>query len=191
MFLRHKDREHLITFHARPHLDITYVSQIFFQLLEEARAQFTVGHLASAKPDSGFHLVAARQPLARMLHAIAVVMQVRAGTKLHFLNSDDDLLLLGLVCFLFLLVLKLAEVDDFANRRIGIRRNFHQIHAPFTGHANRFACVHDAELLAIFSSYAHLRHANPFVDSSDRRATKIRPSASTKTCSYGSTSWVK
>src|SRR5437868_11231824 len=149
-----------------------------------------MGHLAPAKPDRRFNFIAALQPLARVLHAVAVVMGVGAGTKLYFLDRDDDLLLFRLVCFLLRFILKLSEVDDFANRRLGVSRNFHQVHAPFTRSANRFASLHHAKLLAIVTNHAHLGHANPFVNSSYRRAPKIGATPSTKTCSYCCTSFV-
>src|SRR5205807_3647520 len=99
-----EDREHLVAFHARPHLDIPNVGYIFFQLLQNSRAQLTVRHLTSAEPNRRFDLVAFRQPLARALHAIAVIMHIGTRTELHFLDRDDDLLLLRFVCLLLLLV---------------------------------------------------------------------------------------
>ena len=188
--LRHKDRKHLIAFHARPDLGITDVGEILFELFEDSRAQLAVGHLAPAKPDRGFNFIAARQPLARMLHAIAVIVGVGAGTKLNLLDSDDDLLLFRFVCLLLRFVLKLSEVDDLANRRLGIRRDFNQIHAFLARSANCFASLHHAELLAIVTDDAHLRHANAFVNSSNRRASEIWTTTASVTCSYCCTSWV-
>src|SRR5438105_2609503 len=78
------------------------------------------------------------QPVARMLHAIAVIMGVGAGAKLNFLDRDDYLLLFRLVCFLLRFILKLSEVDDLANRRLGVRRDLNQVHASFARSANCF-----------------------------------------------------
>ena len=50
-----------------------------------------------------------RQPLARVLHPILVIVVVGAGTKLDLFDGDDDLFLLRLVRLLLGLVLKLAE----------------------------------------------------------------------------------
>src|SRR5438105_3161002 len=117
-------------------------------------------------------------------------MLVGAGAKFHFLDGDDDLLLFRLVCFLLGFVLKLAEVDDFANRRLSVGRDFDQVHAFLAGSANRFARVHDAQRFALIGDDAHLRYANSFVYSSYRRAPKIGAATSTKTCSYCCTSSV-
>ena len=69
------------------------------ELRQDAGAELAVRHLAAAKPDGGFHFVANLQPFACPLHAIAVIMLVRAGTKLHFLNDDYRLFLFRLVGF--------------------------------------------------------------------------------------------
>ena len=123
-----------------------------------------------------------------MLHAVAVIVLIGSRTKLNFFNRDDDLFLFGLVRFLFGLVLELAKVNDLANRRFGIRRDFHQVHSLFARQANRVSRIHDAELLAVIGDHAHLRHANPFINSCYGRAAKIRATAASKTCSYCCTS---
>src|SRR5689334_11730539 len=129
--LRSEDDEHLVPFHLRPCLDLTDVRQIVFEPLENARAQLTVRHLASAKPDRGLYFVALLQPLARMFHAVVVVVVVSAGSKLNFLNRNRDLLLLGLVSLLLRFVLVFSEVDNPANGRIGGGSNFDKVQACF------------------------------------------------------------
>src|SRR5689334_19348673 len=119
-----EDYEHLVPFHPGPRLDFADVHQVPLQSLENAGAEFAVRHLASAKPDGRFHFVAILEPLAGMLHTVIVIVIVRARSKLHFLYSDRDLLLLGLVRFLLRLVLELAKIDDPADRRIGVRGDF-------------------------------------------------------------------
>ena len=164
MSLRPKDDEHLVPFHPRPRFDFANVRQILLQFLQNARAQFAVRHFATAKPDRGFHLVAFLQPLARVLHAIVVVVIVCAGAKLNFLDRDRYLLLLRLVRLLLRFVLKLSEVDDSANRRIGVRRNLDQIQPLLPRGANGIAHIHHAELFTFLTDHAHLRHANSFVN---------------------------
>src|SRR5690348_6166551 len=119
MSLWPEDDEHLVSFHLRSGLDLADVDQVLLELLQNPRTQFAMRHLAPAKPDGRFNFVALLQPLARMLHAVIVIMVVSAGAKLNFLNRDRDLLLLRLVCLLLGFVLVLAEVDDAANGRIG------------------------------------------------------------------------
>src|SRR4029077_7134589 len=118
MSLGPEDDEHLVPFHARPRFYFANFDQILFQLLQNSRAQLPVRHLTTTKPDGSLHFVAALQPLTRMLHAIVIVMIVRARSKLDFLNSDCHLLLLRLVGLLFGFVLKFSEVNNSTNRRV-------------------------------------------------------------------------
>src|SRR5882724_5568328 len=122
-----QDDKHLVPFHPRPCLYFAHVDQILFQLLQNARSQLTVGHLAATKPDGSFHLIAVLEPFARVLHAIVVVVIVRAGTKLHFLDRYRYLFLLRLVSLLLGFVLKLSEVNDAANRRVGRSSNLNEV----------------------------------------------------------------
>src|SRR5688572_4516221 len=80
-----EDDEHLVPFHLRPCFDLADVCKILFELLQNARTQFAVGHFTTAKPDGGFYFVALLQPLPRMLHAVIVIVVVGAGSKLNFL----------------------------------------------------------------------------------------------------------
>jgi len=188
MSLRPEDREHLVTLHAGPHFNFADVRQVFLELFQNSRAQFPVRHLAAAEPDRGLYFVAFSEPLARMLHAIAVIVLVGAGAKLNFLDGDDNLFLFRLVRFLLGEVLKLAIVDDLANRRVSIRCDLDQIHASFSRGPNCVARVHDAEFFTVFSDYAHLWDAYAFVNARGRRATMIRTTTASKTCSYFCTS---
>src|SRR6266851_9514717 len=191
MSLRPKDREHLVTLHTGPHLNFADVRQVLLELFQNSRAQFPVCHFAAAEPDRGFYFVAFSEPLARMLHAIAVIVLVGAGAKLNLLDGNDNLFLFRLVRFLLGEVLKLAIVNDLANRRVSIRRDLDQVHASFSRGPNCVARVHDAEFFTVLSNYAHLRDAYAFVNARGRRATMIRTTTASKTCSYFCTSSVK
>src|SRR5258706_9022098 len=190
MSLRPKDREHLVAFHAGSHLNFADVCQILFQLLQNARTQFPVRHFAAAEPDGGLYFVAFSQPFARVLHTVAVIVFVSARPELNFFDGDYDLFLLGFVCLLLRQVLKLPIVDDLAHRRIGVRRDFNQVHAFLTRGANSVTRIHDPELLAIFGNHANLGHANTFVNADNRRTAKTGTTAASKTCSYCCTSSV-
>lgn len=186
-----KDREHLVAFHSGPHLDLADVRQIPLQFFQDARAEFAVGHLAPSEPNRRLNLIAFGQPLARVFHAIAVIVIVGAGAKLYFLDGYDDLFLLRLIGLFLGEVLKLAIVDDFANGWLGVRRDLDQIHALFARRANGVTGIHDSELFTVFGNDADLGHANALVDACYRRPAKIGTTAASKTCSYCCTSSVK
>src|SRR6266567_2065678 len=188
---RSKDGEQLIAFHARRDFNFTYIFQIMLELRQDAGAELAVRHLAAAKPDGCFHFVANLQPFTRPLHAIAVIVLVRAGTKLHFLNDDYGLFLFRLVGFFLGFVLKLAKINYSTNRRLGPRRNLDEIETLLPGGAHRVTRVHHAKLFALIANHAHLGYADSLVDSSHRRAPKIGTTATAKTCSYCCTSWVE
>src|SRR6202048_4146901 len=191
MSLWSKDRKHLVALHSGPHLNFADVRQIFLELFQDAGAPFAVRHLATAEPDGCLDLVACLQPLTRMLHAIAIIVLVRAGAEFNFLYGDDHLFLFSLVRLFLGQVLVLAIINNLANRRLGVRRDLDQIHASRARGANGVTRVHDAKLFTVFGNDAHLGHANAFVDACDRRTAKIRTSAASKTCSYCCTSSVR
>ena len=177
--------EHLVPFHPRPCLYFANFDQILFQLLQDARTQLPVRHLATTKPDGGFNLVAALQPLTRMLHAIVIVMIVRARSKLNFLNSDCYLLLLRLVRLLFGLVLEFSEVNNSANRRVGGSGDLDEIQTFFPGGANSVSNIEYAELFTLLAYDSYLGNTNSLVNAGNRQAPVIRTLAATsKACSY-------
>jgi len=181
--------EHLVPFHSRPRFDFADVRQVSLQSLENARAELAVRHLASAKPDGRFHFVAILKPLAGMLHAVIVVVIVGGRPKLHFLDRDRDLLLLGLVRFFLRLVLELAKVDDPANRRIGVWRNFHEVQTFLASGADGVAHVHHAQLLSVVADDPDCGNSNSFVNTDRRHTPVVRTlTATAKACSYFYTS---
>ncbi len=189
MPFRPENYEHLIPFHPRPRLDFANIDKILLEFFEDARAELTVRHFPATKPDRSFNFVAVLQPLARMFHAIVVIVIVGAGTKLHFFDRDRDLLLLGLVRFLLCFVLVLAEIDDSANGGIGIRSNLHEVQSFIARGADGVAHIHHAELLSFLADYPHFGHSNSFVNTDRRNTPVIRTlTATAKACSYCCTS---
>lgn len=185
MSLGPQDNKHLVPFHARPRFYFANFDQILFQLLKNSRTQLAVRHLTTAKPDGGLYFVAAFQPFTRMLHAIVIIMIVRARSKLNFLNSDRYLLLLCLVGLLFGFVLKFSEVNNSTNRRVGRSSDLDEIQAFFPGGANRISNIKYAELFTLLADDSHLGNTNSLVNASNGQAPVIRTLAATsKACSY-------
>ena len=185
MSLGTQDNKHLVPFHARPCLYFAKIDQILFKFLQDACSQLPVRHLATAKPDRGFHFIAALQPLARVLHTIVVIMIVRARPKLHFLDGNCYLLLLCLIRLLLGFVLKLSEVNDSANRRIGGGSDLHKIQTFFAGGANRVSNIEYAELFTLLADDSYLGNTNSLVNAGNGQSPVIRTLAATsKACSY-------
>src|SRR6185369_11608612 len=185
MSLWPKDDEHLVPFHPWPCFNFPYVHEVLLQFLQYSRTQFTVRHLATAKPDRRFDFVAILEPLARMLHAILVVVIVRSRPELHFLDRDRYLLLLRLVCLLLRFVLVFPEIDDATNRRIGVGSDLDEVQPLLPGGAHGIAHVHHAQLFPLLTNHAYLRHADSLVDPNRRHPPVIRTlTATSKACSY-------
>ena len=97
-------------------------------------------------------------------HLHVVIVIVDAGPDLDLLDLDDLLLLAGLVLLLLGLVFELAEIEDLADRRIGIGRDLDQIEAGLGGHVERFARGDDPDHLAVFLDKSDARHGDLGVD---------------------------
>jgi hypothetical protein len=172
-FFRHKNNKHLVAFHLRRHFDVGDVGQIVAQLGQKIGAELAVRHFAAAKGDGGANLVAAVDPSARSLHSITVIVVVGRRSKLDFFDRNRDLFFLRFGGFLFLLVEKLAVIDDFADRRFGVRRNFDQILSFVARSLNGVARIHHADLPAVFVDDADGRNANPLVGAVQRASKAI------------------
>src|ERR1041384_2246891 len=124
-----------------------------------------------------------------MLHAILVIVIVGSRSKLNFLDRDRYLLLLGFVCLLLRFVLILSEIDDPANRGIGVRSDLDEIEPLLPGAAHGIAHIHHAQLFSFIPDHAYLRHANSLVNANRRHTPVIRTlTATSKACSYCCTS---
>src|SRR5690606_33295524 len=73
------------------------------------------------------HLFTVLQKLDGMLELKLKIMLIGIRTKTDFLNYSLFSVGFDFLKLLFLLVDKLAVINDFTNRRPGIRRNLHQI----------------------------------------------------------------
>jgi len=125
-----------------------------------------MSHLASAMKNHGLDLVAfAEEPDDLVLANLIVVLR-GCRTKLYFFQLRAATAFALLVGLLVLLVKEFTVIGDFANRRIGRRRNFHQIESAFARHFNGFIRLHDAELTAFFIDDPDLTRPDALVYSS-------------------------
>src|SRR5579862_7239575 len=117
--------------------------------------------------DHRLNLVAfAEEPNDLVLADLVVVFR-RRWTELDFLELRALLMLALLVRFFVGLVKVFSVVGDLANRRVGGRRNFHQIQSPLAGKLNRLEWLHHTQLPAILVHHANFTrpdsiiHPNP------------------------------
>ena len=129
-------------------------------------AHFLVRHFASAMKNHRAHFVAFTQKPDDLILAHVVVVFGGCRPKFYFFQLRAAAAFALLVRFFVLLIKKFAVVRDFANGRIGCRRNLHQIQSLFARHSHRFVRLHDAKLAAFFIDHPDFTSPDAFVHSS-------------------------
>jgi hypothetical protein len=149
-FFGSEQRDQDIAFHARHRLDLP----VFADFPEQARhfgaPYLLVRHFAPAMENHRANFVALPQEPDDLILANLIIVLRGGRTKFYFFQLRAATALALLVGLFILLVKKFAVIGDFANRRIGRRRNFHQIQSAFARHFNGFERLHDAKLTAFF-----------------------------------------
>ena len=128
------------------------------------RDRFLVGHFTATEPQRHLGLVAFLEEAAQVAQLDLVVALVGGRTEFDFLDLDDLLLRTSFGLTLLLLVLELTVVHQTADRRLGVRRDFHQIHVALLGKTERVGDLDDAQLFSVQTYQAHLGDADFTVD---------------------------
>ena len=81
-------------------------------------------------------------------------------------------MLASLVLALAQLVKIFSVVNDAANGRLRLGRNFHQIKAATSRNLESFKRDHDTQLVAFFINQPHLAGANPLINTNESVADK-------------------
>src|SRR5579863_1617568 len=166
---------HLAAFHARMLLDFRDWIEIAFDAHQHIHAELLVRKLAAAEAHRDLHLVAFVDEVSHAAHLDVVIVIVDAGAKLDLFDLDHLLLLARLVLALLLLVFEFAEIEDFADRRIGVGRHFDEVEPGLDGAGDGIAARDDAHHLAAFVDETHARREDFFVDARPiRRASGWR-----------------
>ena len=155
--------------------------EVFFDPHDHGHAEFLVRHLAATELQLHLELVA----LVEELLGVAQLGQIIVAVDV---DAEFDLFDFAGVGFLFLLLLGqfvavFAEVDDAANRRVGIGRDFDKIEADLLGLAQGILQFHHAQLLAGRPiDHAHFARTDPMVDPDQGR---LRVAVERRTCGHG------
>ena len=119
--------DHLTAFHFGHVFDFAQFGDVTSNPFQQFAAQILVRHLATPEAQRDLYLVAVFQEFVDIAHFDFVVMRVGVGPEFDLFHLND-LLLFARFAFAFLLfIFELAEIHDFANRGIGVRRNLDQI----------------------------------------------------------------
>src|SRR5579862_7097487 len=171
---RSQQRQQDICFHPRTEFHQRVVRDFLQQTLHLRPAHVLVRHLAAAMENHGLHFVAfAQEPYDLVLAHLEIMLGGRRP-KLHFLYMAAFLVPLRFMRFLALLVLKLAVIDQLADRGHGVRRNLDHVQAGIPRRLHRVEQGHHAHLIPRFIHHAYFPSAYAFVDPKARRTTTFR-----------------
>src|SRR6202012_5921239 len=149
---------HLPAFQLGRLFDLRQRVQLVLHAHQHVHAQILVHHLAAAEAHGDLHLVAFIEEAGRRTHFDVIVMVIDIGTEFYLLHLDDLLLHAGFVLLFLLLVFELAEVQQLADRWIGVGRNFDKVEARIFRRGHRFSRGHDPDHLTIDTDQTYLRH---------------------------------
>jgi len=134
-----------------------------------------MGTLTTAKHDDRPNLIAIFDEATNVIDFGLIIMVFNFDTKLDRFNLLLVIASTGLFLLLLQLIAKLAIVHNSCDRRLGFFAYKHQIKLSSARTLERFAGIHDAKLLSIFSNETYLAHPNLFVDTkvfSDKLTSK-------------------
>src|SRR5215216_5768381 len=171
--LRGDHNKHVHPFKLRPHFNRSILGKVLLKAGEQLNPEFFVRDLAAAKMNSRFDLVAVLKDPHGIILLEDVIVIVCAGPELYLLDGDIGLLGLGFLLLLLLLVLPFAEVNDAADRRLSLWRNFDEIKALAPREFQSLLRSHNAYLRPVLIYHANLAHANALVDANRRPAVSL------------------
>jgi len=106
---------------------MTDVFEVSCDALEELETEVSMRVLTSTEEEAAFDAVPLFQESTATIQLGFVIVCVGVGAEFQLFHFHNGLLLLGLFLLFVLLVLIFSEVEDFADGRFSIRRNFNQI----------------------------------------------------------------
>jgi len=159
--IRHKHHRHAPAQLTRGGFHFAHRRQCVAHIKHLSKRQVAMRHLPAAKQHRELDLVPLTEKLARFGKFDVKVVRIDVRTHANFFEFT----LLGvasvLLLFLVLLILPLAVVLDLAHRRVGHRRDFHQIQSRVP-----------RALLRLVQG-KHPKHAIIFIDQANRRSTNV------------------
>ena len=160
---RSQHHNHLPPFQLGHGFDFGDFLNIIADAVQHFHAEILVRHFAPAKPHGHFYLIAFIEEFVHIPHFHIIVMRVDIRTHFNFFDINCFLAFARFAGFFLFLIFQLAIIKDFANRRRGIWRNFHQIKPFFLGHSQCRVCINNALFFAISANQQHLWHFNQMV----------------------------
>ena len=156
--------DHLTAFHLGHVFDLAEILNVLGDAFQKFTAQILVCHLSTAEAQGNLDLIAVLQKLEHIAHLDVIVMRIGVGPELDLFDLDDLLLPTSFAFAFLLLVLELAKIHDFADRRVRVGRNFNQIKAHVGGHLHRFGGMNYPDVFTFGTNQANLGGTDLFID---------------------------
>ena len=120
--------------------------------------------LTPTEPHGHFDFVAFLDEFDHAAHFNIVVVVIDTGAQFDFFDFDDFLFFARFVLFLLLFVFVLAEVEDFTDWRVSVRRYLDEVETGIGCHGERFVAPDDTHHLAPLVDEAHANATDLVID---------------------------
>jgi hypothetical protein len=123
-----------------------------------------VGELTATEANADLDLVPFTEEFTDELALRLKIVFFYLGLHPDFLHLDDILVSLGVPHALLLLIPVLAEVENFADRGVGVRGYLHQVQAYALSERHGIEGAHDPSLVALCVNDEHFSCTNLSID---------------------------
>ncbi len=134
------------------------------EFIHGLKTEFLVSHFAAPEAERDFHLHLLAKKVDGMVELDPEIMGINGRAELDFLNFIGVMVLLGFLFLFGLFVTKLAEIDQPADRRDRVGRNFHEVNSLRAGHVDGVPEREDPQLAAVGANHADLASTDFPVD---------------------------
>lgn len=160
---RRDDDDHAFAFHLGHGFGLAEFQQGLREFEQHYLTLFLIHNRASLEQNVHLHLGAVLQEALGVVEFEIEIVLVGLRAEADFLDHDLGRLGFQFLLLPFLFVKKLLVVDNTAYRRVGVRRNLHQIQLPRLRHLQGFLDGADAGF-DVFTNNPHHRRRDETVN---------------------------
>ena len=168
---RREHHDHLVTLYFGVGLHFGDFVEILTDFVEQILPQLRVSHLAASKSERHFNLVAIGEKSLHIAHFDLIIVDVDVGAHLDFLDAERFLLFARLIGFFADAVFIFAIIEQFAHRRLGIRRDLDEIETGGFGEGEGFVNGDEAPIFAAIVNEPDALGGDGIIDA---RPSKLR-----------------